>query len=107
MYSLSVDIVSTDSFMSEEEFRELTGVCLSYLEALKGALDNRPSGITFYPPSPFDKFQVWSLRYVLMISAGKQRGENLMKFYPAIVRLLEYDLPDFEIKAEMAVLNFS
>lgn len=107
MYSLKLDIISHDPFMDEEEFRGLTAPCLSYLDALKGAFDKKPSAVKFYPPSHSDNAIGWSLRCVLSISVGKDRGQNLMNLYPAIVRLIDYDLPDFEIQAETAILKFS
>lgn len=107
MYSLKIDIISHDPSIGEAEFRELTAPCLSYLDALKGAFDKRPASVTFYPPSHSDNAIGWSLRYVLSISVGKDRGQNLMNLYPAIVRLIEFDLPDFEVQAETAVLKFS
>lgn len=107
VYSFKIDIISHDSSMNEEEFRELTDPCLSYLEALEGAFGKKPYGATYYPPSHCENSTGWSLQYVIMISVGKERGENLIRFYPALARLIELEFPDFEIQAESAILSFS
>lgn len=107
VYSLKVDIISHDPSIDEVEFRELTVPCLTYLEALKGAFDKIPFDVTYYPPSHSYSSNGWSLRCVLMISVGKERGDNLLKVYPAMVRLIEFELPQFEIQAESAILKFS
>ncbi|MDR1370915.1 MAG: hypothetical protein LBJ72_12460 [Dysgonamonadaceae bacterium] len=107
-YALTVDIIFDNPNLGEIEFRETISPCLIYLDALKGAFDKKPCDVSFYPPDIRNgKTTGWSARCVLMISVGKDRGEYLTQLYQAIVRLIVLELPDFEVRAEFAKLNFS
>lgn len=102
-YVLTVDITALDATIDEATFRELCTPCLSHLDSLKGAFDRKPSSITYYRPSDIhDNYEFWSVRAVVMISIGKVRSEYLIQLYQAIVRLIELELPDFGVRAEVS-----
>lgn len=105
-YTLTVDITANSPSFSEKEFQDIIAPCLVHLHALKGAFDKKPASVTYYPPLE-DSSKGWSARCVLMISVGKQRAEYLLQLYEAIVYLIDFELPDFEIEAESSIFEFS
>lgn len=110
LYVLTVDIMTDTQLISYEQFQEQVASCLTCLESLKGAFDQSPCSITFYPPDVQQsntEFDGLSARGVVMISIGKKRAEHLMQLYQAIVRLIEFELPLFDVKAETGVFQFS
>lgn len=108
VHNLVIDIIDVDELLSEKEFREVVAPSIACLESLKGSFDKRPCGVTFYAPKVRNELSKgWSVRCVLMISVGKERGKHLMNLYDSMVRLIAFELPDFDIQAESAVLNFS
>lgn len=107
-YLLTVDISTEDNSIDEEQFRKSCALCLTYLEALKGAFDNRPCAVVFSPPAHQDgKSKGWSVRCALQISLGKKRAEYLMLLYDAIVNLIAFELPDYEVRHKVEVIRFS
>jgi len=103
-YMLTIDIFAKNANISETEFRESIAPCLTYLSALKGAFDKKPC-------SDPDVYQdgcskLWSARYVLMISVGRERGQYLSQLYQAIFRLIAFEFPNFEVCAEANQWNF-
>jgi hypothetical protein len=108
VYNLVVDITSTEKNLEEMLFREQVAPCLAYLEALKGSFDLVPCKTTYYSPfAQNNTSEYWSLRTVVILSVGKQRAEYLIQLYKAVVRLIEFELPDFEVQAEINQMNFS
>lgn len=105
-YTLVVDITTDDATIGEKEFLDIVAPCLAYLDALKGAFDKKPASTTFYPPQK-DTSKGWSVRCVLIISLGKERAAHLMNLYQAIVYLIEFELPDFEVQAESSMFQLS
>lgn len=103
-YVLQVHITFPNELIGEKEFRELTASSLAYLHSLNGAFDKKPCEYQFVPPECSNG---WSLRCVLMISVGAERGQHLLKLYDSIVRLIAFELPDFDIRAMSEVLKFS
>ncbi|MCL2651147.1 MAG: hypothetical protein FWD60_09025 [Candidatus Azobacteroides sp.] len=107
-YLLCVDITANDAITCETEFRESLAPCVAYLDSLKGAFEKQPCSVSFYPPDPqSENSKQWSARCIVMISVGRERGEYLLELYQAIVNLIIFELPDFEIQAEASKLNFS
>lgn len=107
-YNLVVDITATEKNLDEMIFREKVAPSLAYLEALKGSFDRVPCKTTYY--SPFEQnntSEYWSSRTVVIISIGKQRAEYLIQLYDAVVRLIDFELPDFEVQAEISRMDFS
>ena len=108
LYKLTVDIIAPNTVTGEEQFREQVAHSISYLDALKGALRREPCSVWFYPHDPENEnYKQWSVRCVVMISVGKQRSKHLLDLYRAIVNLIEFELPDFGIRAEIKKLTFS
>lgn len=109
-YNLIVDIAATEKNLSEEQFRGQVEPCLSCLVALKGSFDKAPCRIEYYPPieQPENSEQeYWSVRAIVLISVGKARGYNLMELYKSLVRLIELELPHFEVEAEVGTFEFA
>lgn len=107
-FQLIIDVTATDINLSEREFRELIAPCSACLDALKGAFDKEPCTQFFYPPgSDSKKTKKWSVRYIVMISVGRERGKNLLELYSSIVRLIAFELPDFEVQAQSCEMKFS
>lgn len=99
-YILTVEISTFDPAIGPEEFQRSCAPCLAYLDALKGAFDKRPASVDFQPCLR-DGSKGWSARCVLMISLGRERAEYLVQLYQAIVNLIEFELPDYEVQAEI------
>jgi hypothetical protein len=107
-YNLVIDITAMEN-LSEKQFREQVASSLAYLEALKGSLRSDPCRIEYYPPEVLRDVrgnEFWSVRVIVLISLGKKRGESLLDLYKAIVRLIEFELPQFEIEAETGIFHF-
>ena len=107
VYNLVVDITAADKALSEKKFRAQVEPHLIYFDALRGAFHRGPCSITYYPPNEQHKTEYWSVRAVVMVSLGKQRADYLIQLYKAVVRLLELELPQFRMQAEVSVLRFS
>ncbi|MFT3994816.1 MAG: hypothetical protein QM660_10940 [Dysgonomonas sp.] len=105
-YTFTVDIISNDPNISEEQFKNEISECIGYLDALKGAFDKKTATTTYYPPEENDK-KGWSARCVVLISLGKDRALHLMKLYDAMFNLIEFELSHFEVRAESACFKFS
>lgn len=107
VYSLSIDITANGSITCETEFRESLAPCIAYLDSLIGAFEKKPCSVFVYPPdSQGENSRLWSARCVVMISVGKERGEHLLELYRAIVNLIMFELPYFDIQAEASKLKF-
>lgn len=107
-YILTVDITAKNITIDEELFHETVAPSLAHLDALKGAFDRTPSTQMYYPPYDQDsRSEWWSARGVVMVSLGKDRSEYLVQLYQAIVHLIELELPDFEVQAEIGKFQFS
>jgi hypothetical protein len=109
-YVLTVDIKVDSRLISFELFRERVSQSLVSLEVLKGAFDRSPCTIAYYPhdvQQSKHEHSEWSARGVVMISVGIQRGEYLVGLYESIARLIEFELPDFEVKSETSKFSFS
>lgn len=107
-YLLTINITAKGSDLSETEFRELLAPCIAYLDALSGAFDKKPCSASFYPPDPeSENSKEWSVRCAIMISLGRERAKFLTQLYNAIVRLIIFECPDFEIRAGINKLQFS
>lgn len=103
-YMLTVDITAKDIAISETEFRESIAPCLTYLSALKGAFDKKPCDDPDVHQDDCSK--LWSARFVLLISVGKERGQFLSQLYHAIFRLIAFELPCFDVRADASRWNF-
>jgi hypothetical protein len=107
-YNLVVDITAKDKAVSEKQFRAQVAPSLNYLGALKGALRPEPCSITYYSPNDeFCNSGHWSVRVVVLVSVGKNRGESLLDLYKAIARLVVLELPELDVQYEISQLNFS
>jgi len=104
IYTLTVDITAKNIILDEKEFRELISPCLTYLHALKGAFDRKPATYQFFQDENSKERYV---RCVLMISVGQERARYLVNLFDAIVRLIAFELPDYEIVGESEKLMFS
>lgn len=107
-YNLVVTITANEN-LSETLFRDQVGPSLAYLSALKGALGQGPCSIKYYPPGVQNRIpdaEYWSVEVIVLISLGKQRAEHLMQLYKAIVRLICFELPQFQIQAETNIVRF-
>ena len=110
IYSMVVDILDMNDSTSVEIFREQVSPCLSYLEALSVSVDRKPGSETFYPrPSEPDRFGCvgHSVRFVGTCSVGRERAVGLGYVFHAIVRLIEMELPQFQVRHEMSKMEFS
>lgn len=110
-YTFVVDITALDKEISEIEFRKLIAPSLAYLDALKGALDQRsPCKHTFYPPfeNETQKQESWSVRSVCIFSLGRKRAECLVELCGGIAELIRFLLPeeDFELNIQMHAMKF-
>jgi hypothetical protein len=103
-YTLRIDIISKGISINEIEFRESVSPCLTYLDALKGAFDKRPASYQFFQDQ---NSKEWYVRCVLMISVGQERARYLVDLFDAIIRLIAFELPDYEIVGESDKLIFS
>lgn len=109
-YNLIIDVVSKDKTIGEMQFREQVDLNLNVLNELRGAIGRGSGSIVYFAPneSPLNPdFGFWSARGVVLISVGKERGDNLLLLYHSLVDLIAFALPEFEIRAETAVLSFS
>jgi hypothetical protein len=107
-FTLTIDIEANESITSEKEFRERLFQSVVWLDALSGSFGKKPCSVSFYPPNPENEnSEPWCARCVLLISVGRERGENLLELYDAMVNLIMFELPEFEVRAETAKLNFS
>lgn len=107
VYFLSIDITANDSITSEKKFRESLAPCIAYLDSLRGAFEKKPCSVFVFPPDPqTGNSRQWSARFVVTISVGKERGEHLLELYRAIVNLIMFELPYFDIQAEANKLKF-
>jgi len=105
---LTLDISFHDDSLREIEFRDAVSPYLSYLDSLRGALGKNNYAVDYCPPENRNgKPTGWSLRCILTISVGKNRAEHLILLFEAIVRLIDYELPDFEVDANAEILHFS
>ena len=107
---LIVDIVAPNPTIDEAQFRARAEPCLTYLSALKGAFDRFPCTTSYYPPDAQKSVpdnEVWSVRGIVMISVGKERAKYLLQLYDALIQLIIFELPDFEIRSEVKKLEFS
>lgn len=95
-----------DITISEEQFREQVDPSLSHLDSLKGAFDRSPCKIVYYPPCVRgEKNEGWSVRGIVLISVGKVRGGALLYLYESIARLIEFELPDYEVHYERSIFE--
>lgn len=108
-YTLTVDITTPNPLIDEEEFRQQISYSLSCLDALKGAFGNKSSLACHLRNNRNEnqKSKGFSLRCELVIHVGKDRAKYLIQLYCAIVDLIVFELPDFEVQAEWDQLNFS
>ena len=107
-YTLTVNVTAKNINMDEKLFHELVDPSLNHLEALKGAFDRKPCTLYYYPPfSPSNKSEFWSCRGIVLISIGKVRAEYLIQLYQSISHLIELELSDFEVQAEINKYEFS
>lgn len=105
-YMFTIDVIAS-SEMDEATFHERIDPSLSYLHALQGSFDRKPSTLTYYPPSEQEGgCKYWSARGIVLISVGKERAEYLKGLYEAIFRLISLLLPDFEVHAENVMYKF-
>lgn len=103
VFPLYVDICARDENIDEATFRELVAPCIFYLNALGGAVDKKSCTEIYYPPGTVAECsKVWSARFLLMPSVGQVRAAHLINLYKAIVDLISYVLPDFDVQAEMS-----
>lgn len=101
-YILIVDITSNSTAIGEQQFREMTAESLSHFSTLQGVVGNGMSNSVYYSPDlPESTTKFWSARGVVSLSVGKSRSEHLIHLYQAIVSLISFELPDFEILAEI------
>lgn len=109
-FLLVVDIYANDPTISEAQFVEQVGPSLEHLHSLKGSFDRSPCTVEYFPPlDQTDRYKAdfWSVRAIVMISVGQQRGFHLSKLYISIVELISYELPYFEVRFEARELKYS
>ncbi len=106
-YILTIDIATLDRTISEQEFQKLVAPSLEHLDHLKRAFDRSPSTKKYYPPGEHNSAHGWSVRGVVLISVGKQRGDALLRLYKSISELILHELPDLDISAHADVKRFS
>lgn len=104
---LTIDIVSKNPNISEEEFRESVDPCLNRLRDLKGSFDRRTDihADLRYLVSD-DGCKYLGARIVLAISVGKERSQHLLQVYSAYAKLISFELPDCDIDASSQILKF-
>ena len=108
VYLLCIDITANDSITCEKKFREALAPCIAYLDSLMGAFEKKPCNVFVYPPDPQNEnSRQWSARCIVSISVGQERGEHLLKLYRAIVNLIMFELPCFDIQAEANKVKFA
>lgn len=107
LLTLTVDITSHDFTTSQEQFRASVSPSLNHLRALEGAFRRNACTVDFHPPYARNDVQFWSARAVVMISVGKARREHLVHLYQAIVDLIVFELPGFEVAASIGEFQFS
>lgn len=108
VYLLAIDITANDSITCEKKFQESLSPCIAYLDSLMGTFEKKPCSVFVSPPDPQSgNSRLWSARCVVAISVGKERGEHLLELYRAIVNLIRFELPCFDIQAEANKLKFS
>lgn len=106
VFVLTVDVIAKDITIPEEQFREQVDPSLSHLDSLKGSFDRSPCKLAYYPPCVRDgKPEGWSARGVVAISVGKIRGGALLYLYEAIARLIEFELPNYEVRYERSAFE--
>lgn len=110
VYTFVADITAPPYIVSEEQFRSVIDEYLIYLRAFPVAYGRSECKEVFYPPNydsekPDEKF--WAFRLVLSLSLGRNKIEKINLIYEALLTLLSYELPDFQIKAESNQWNFS
>lgn len=107
-YVLKVDVIAKDTTLTEKQFREQVAPSLIHLDELKGAFDRKPSTIVYYPPGVLrGTHESRSARGIVMLSLGRDRAEFLIRLYQAIAHLIELELPDYEVRAEVSKFEFS
>lgn len=103
MYILSIDIYATGmDMMTKEVFERDINQLSPALHALSGVFGRESTELVFYPPYTADEstpnYEWWSARFVVIVSVGKKRAESLIVLYQAIVRLIELELPGYEVR---------
>lgn len=106
-YILRVDIISDSRVTDQSVFVAQVASSLNHLHDLKEAFDRKPCTIAYYPPGVQSQSSGWSVRGLVTISVGRQRGEALKKLYQATVELIAFELPDLKIEAEISEFAFS
>jgi hypothetical protein len=110
VYTFVADIIASPSITSEEQFREAIDQHLIYLRSFPVAYGRSQCKEVYYPPSgDNDKpdSELWAYRCVLSLSVGKNKIEKIGLIYEALLTLLSYELPNFQITAEANQWNFS
>ena len=105
-YNLVIDITSPDPDIDEENFRAQVEPSLQHLHYLKGAFDRKPCSLTFYPPNPEKGVAGWSVRAIVLISIGAERGKHLLNLYNSITSLIDHELPYLTVEGQFSRFDF-
>ncbi len=95
-YNLAVNITAI-KHIDSNEFRIKVAESLSHLDHLKRAIDNSPLLYYFYPVIDDDGNEKQSVLAIVHISVGKKRGQALLELYQSMVRLIKFELPNFDV----------
>jgi len=110
LYLLIVDIAApenTPDSIDQEKFCSQIAPCQSYLEALKGVVGRGSCIVKYFPPGAQNGKHGWSAQYLVTSSLGAKRSEYLIQLFEAIVRLIDFELPDFDVSADVKMMRFS
>lgn len=110
LYTFVADIFAPEYISSEEEFRSIIDQHLIYLRSFPVAYGRTECTEVYYPPSDDSEaldYGRWSYRCVLMLSVGKNKILQIGMIYEALLKLLAYELPEFQITADADQWNFS
>ena len=105
LYTFVVDIIAPDYIISEEQFQVAIDEHLIYLHSFPVAYGRSQYTEGYYPPSADNGIsgdELWAYRCVLSLSVGK-----ITSIFEALLKLLSYELPNFQINAEADQWNFS
>ena len=99
-YMFSIGIISHDTAMSEDLFRQQVAPYPAHLDAMMGAFERKPCMKTYHRPNQNDNR--WSMNATVTISVGKKRAPYLLKLYESLFRLIELEAhPSLELRASI------
>lgn len=105
LYTFVVDITAPEYVTSEKMLSEILEPRLEFLRAFVVGYGRTENTEVYYPPG--ENSDLWSFRFVLSLSVGKNKIEKMWKIFEGLLFLLEYELPDFGVDAQLNKLEFS